>query len=215
MAVIADLSSVDAEGQSGTATIQTAQGNRFRSDSTSATGTSSLVINGMRAARFTSDGIEHLPATFALSATPIIFPYLNDLLSGRATAIQVCKLGIAQINGERVFGLQLRRSVAETERLARLRRYTDRATVWISLSTNLPMAIDRDRVALGNYDAGVTIRTLLFEYQTINGVAVPTAYQERNTTEVFFTGHLSGLHFASSIPLTTFDIPKPQAGGAQ
>ena len=179
----------------------------YRLDTQNAGGPQSLIVNGDGAVLQSPSETDVLPALSANSMQPLVLPFFCDLAYFNDSNVSVSLLGTEAVAGQSALKIQITRLPVSATSGSSSGPLPDGLTVWISTANYFPLQISWSWIATSNPTAQLTVSTLLSDYRTVGGIAVPFHHEQHAVGTLLQSLQLSSVTFNNGLPDSLFALP--------
>ena len=181
----------------------------YRIDTQGSNGPSSLIINGDGGAVQTPAETDVIPPLSANSMQPLVLAFFCDLGYFADPSVSVSLVGTEIISGEPANKIQITRLPAASNTGTVSGPLPGGLTVWVSTASSLPLQISWSLISDNNPAAKLTVTTLLSDFQTIGGIAVPFHQEQQAAGSVIHVLQLNSVTFNNGLDDSIFSVPTP------
>jgi hypothetical protein len=178
-----------------------------RVDVQDADGPTTIIVNNGRAAILRSSKTRFLPFHAALAMQPLTIPFFSDLFDFSGTNLSFLSAGIENVAGQPANRIEVDSIPDIKDPLSDIRRTVRHLTLWVSLSTSLPVQIQYARISDDNPTA-IRLRTRMFsDYRIVGGFAVPFHQEESASGRALYTIQLTAVNLNNGLSDNDFALP--------
>jgi len=168
----------------------------------------STVINGELAASTTSGVTLLVPGRSTLSPT-VLLPIFSALLNISDPNLSFRFVGAETVNGQVASRLEIDYISPPDDPRPQAQRRDGHLTLWVSVSSLLPIQIQYPRISKDNPTSVFTATRVYSDYRTISGVAVPFHQDEYGGNQHLSSLQLNTVAFNTGLSDTEFAIAVP------